>query len=91
MIEAIGSGLELRPLLTRILEVACELTGAPYGSIGLYEEREDVLVTAAIHGLPAAELGTRMRPGVGIAGQVLRTRGPVCIERYGDLPEPIWP
>jgi signal transduction histidine kinase len=91
VIESIGSGLALRPLLTRILDLACELIGAPYGSIGLYDEADDVIETTAIHGLPEQELGVRLAPGVGLAGRVLLTRQPVLMARYGDLPQVVWP
>jgi signal transduction histidine kinase len=90
VIEAIGSSLEFRALLTRILVLACDLIGAPYGSIGLYDEDDDTIETAATHGLPDPELGARMRPGVGLAGQVLLTRRPVVLDRYGDVPHVMW-
>jgi len=91
VIEEISSELELRPLLTRIVRLACELLGAGDGSIGLYDEGRNVIRIEAIYRMPDSEMGAEMAPGVGLAGQVLLTREPVVLEHYGEVPSPTLP
>jgi signal transduction histidine kinase len=93
VIESISGELALEPLLTRIVESAVELIGARTGAIGLVVEQADgpVVRTAAIYNMPAHELGAEMRPGIGVAGAVLRDQRPIRIERYGDLEHPTLP
>lgn len=91
VIEEISSELELRPLLTNIVHHACDLMEALDGSIGLYDESHDLFRTEAVFRMPPEELGSEMRPGVGLAGEVLRQRRPVILARYGSLADPPLP
>ena len=91
IIESIGAELDLHSLLTRIIRLACELLDAEDGAMGLYDEARGVIRTAAIFQMPEEELGAEMPPGVGLAGQVLATRAPVVLERYGMVPHPMRP
>lgn len=85
IIETISSELELGELLTRVLRLGCELVGADDGAICLYQGATRTVKTAAIHNLPAAELGAELGSGMGLAGHVLASgRSIHC--RYGDLP-----
>lgn len=85
IIETISSELELSELLTRVLRLGCELVGADDGAISLYQGATRSVKTAAIHNLPAIELGAELAAGMGLAGRVLATgRSIHC--RYGDLP-----
>ena len=88
VIEEISSELELRPLLTRIVEHACKLLGADDGAIGLYDRQRDVIRTEAAYRMPPDEVGTEVRAGVGLAGLVLERGEPVVLARYGDAPQP---
>ncbi len=91
VIESISGELALRPLLTRIVRRACALIGADHGSIGLYDEAQDLIRIAAIHRMPRSELGAELGPGDGLAGLVLKTRKPVLLDRYGKVPNPVRP
>ncbi len=86
MIEVISGELELRPLLTKIVQKACELLRADRGSIGLAAPDGDLVRIEAVYKMPAGELGSTARPGEGLAGTVLKTRLPVLFGRYGDAP-----
>gem|GEM_PF-3342181 len=88
MIEVISGELELRPLLTMIVQKACELLHADRGSIGLVDLREDFVRIEAVYRMPKEELGSVSHPGEGLAGAVYRDRAPVLIERYGDMTTP---
>ncbi|MEJ7810676.1 MAG: GAF domain-containing protein [Gemmatimonadaceae bacterium] len=88
LIETIGGETELRPLLTRILERACQLIGADDGAIGLVSEAGDAVRTEAIYRMPPGKLGAQMPLGAGLAGRVLETQGVVRVRRYRDLPAP---
>ena len=85
VIESISSELHLRPLLTRIVRHACELIGADNGTIGLVDERRDLVRTEAIWRMPESELGAEMPRGVGLAGRVLATGAPLIVARYGEI------
>ncbi len=86
IIESISSELELRPLLTQIVRHACELLGAFDGGIGLYDPKRGVIRMEAIHNMPEDELGSEFGPGLGLAGQVLETRGVVIFQSYQQVP-----
>ena len=88
MIEVISGELELRPLLTKIVQKACELLHADRGSIGLVDPKTDIVRIEAVYKMPPKEFGAVAKPGEGLAGKVYRERKPVLIERYGDLPAP---
>jgi GAF domain-containing protein len=93
VVEAVGSGLALEPLLSRIVSSGVELIGARHGSIGLCVETRDgpVMRTAAIHNMPAHELGAENGPGVGMAGRILLDPRPFWVDRYGALDNPTVP
>ncbi len=90
VIEVISSELELRPLLTTIVRHACELLHADRGSIGLVITDKNLIRTEAVYRMPENELGLEMPLGVGIAGQVLQTKEPIILNRYGDVSKPIY-
>lgn len=89
MIEVISGELELRPLLTIIVQKACELLHADRGSIGLVDESEHAVRIEAVYKMPPEEFGSTARPGEGLAGKVYEDRKPVLIERYGGLSSPL--
>ncbi len=91
IIESISSELELRPLLTSIVQHACELLAADRGTIGLVDDARQVIRTEAVYRMPANELGAEMGVGVGLAGQVLATQEPLILNHYGDLENPTQP
>jgi hypothetical protein len=91
LIDSMGREADLAPLLTRLLDVACELIGADHGAIGLVDPARHVVRTAAVRNMPPNELGAEMGPGVGLAGQVLATGDTVYARRYGDLANPTQP
>ena len=86
-----GREADLAPLLTRLMDVACELIGADHGAIGLVDPARRIVRTAAVRNMPPNELGAEMEPGVGLAGQVLATGATVYARRYGDLAHPTQP
>ena len=90
IVEQISGELDLDELLARIVHEACALIGADDGAIGLRDPERDVIRIAAVHNLPARELGSEIRAGQGLAGAVLKYGGPV-ICRYGDLPDILVP
>src|SRR5581483_2018329 len=79
VIESISSELELRPLLTRIVQNACELLDAENGTIGLVDEERQVVCTEAAYNMPLGEIGAASPPGVGIFGQVYLTHQPIVM------------
>ena len=85
MIEVISGELDLRVLLTKIVQKACELLRADRGSIGLVNAKENTVRIEAVYKMPPEELGSISRPGEGVAGAVLRDQAPVLIGRYGDM------
>ena len=91
VVESISSELHLRPLLTRIVRHACDLIGADNGTIGLVDEKRDLVRTEAAWNMPESELGAEMPRGVGLAGKVLATGEPLILGRYGDIDGPTQP
>ena len=76
--------LRLVPLLRRLIQASCRLTGAVGGSISL-------VGSDRAHYTKAAERGTSCRLGQifpldeGVTGLVVRERRPVVLERYRDI------
>lgn len=91
IIESISSELELRPLLTRIVQHACELLEADRGTIGLVDEERQLVRTEAVYKMPPSELGAEMPRDVGLAGKVLASQEPLILNRYGELDDPLQP
>jgi signal transduction histidine kinase len=91
IVESISSELHLRPLLTQIVRHACTLIGADNGTIGLVDERRDLVRTEATWNMPESELGAEMPRGVGLAGTVLATGQSVVLGRYGEVENPTQP
>jgi len=89
----ISSGLELEPLLSKILDSAVTLIQATHGTIGLVVQRKDgsVIRTVAVYNMPEDELGAEMSAGVGLAGTVLRNGRAIRLNRYGELDQPTLP
>ncbi|MEO1135435.1 MAG: GAF domain-containing sensor histidine kinase [Pseudomonadota bacterium] len=88
MIEVISGELELRPLLTVIVQKACELLHAERGSIGLVEADPGRVRIEAVYCMPDEELGSVSNPNEGLAGRVYATCAPVLLDRYGSLDSP---
>lgn len=88
VIEAIGSGLDLRSLLTRIAEIACRLLEADNGAIGLVDEEAGVVRMAAAWRMPEDEIGSEARRGQGLSGRVMASGQPVIYNRYADVTDP---
>jgi GAF domain-containing protein len=91
LIEAISSELALRPLLSRLVRAACGALHAEHGAIGLFDEEAACVEIAAVHGLPSADVGQRLPPGVGLGGSVLLHRRSLVYERYEAVPGFRWP
>ncbi|MFC2952275.1 GAF domain-containing protein [Marinicaulis aureus] len=88
MIEVISGELELRPLLTIIVQKACELLRAERGSIGLVVPEEGIVRIEAVYRMPPEELGSISSPDEGLAGSVYARCAPVLLETYGSLERP---
>lgn len=93
VIVSISSGLTLEPLLSKILDGAVALMRATHGTIGLVVDLMDgqVIRTVATYNMPPEEFGAEMRPGVGLAGCVLKDGQTIRLGRYGDLEYPTLP
>lgn len=85
MIEVISGELELRPLLTIIVQKACELLHAERGSIGLVVPDEHIVRIEAVYRMPPQELGSVSAPNEGLAGSVYARGAPVLLDAYGSL------
>jgi signal transduction histidine kinase len=89
VVAFISSELDLASLLERVAASAVELLDATGGGISLIDESGGARIRA-VYNLPAELVGTLIRPGHGITGQVLATRAPVIVADYvSDLPRPL--
>ncbi len=91
VVESISSELDLEALLERIIASAVSLLGAHAGAIGLVGADADApRRLVATHNLEAEGLATRGIPArAGLMGEVLARRGPVIVERYEDVTQPL--
>ncbi|MBS1721489.1 MAG: GAF domain-containing sensor histidine kinase [Armatimonadetes bacterium] len=84
-IESALEEIELRPLLSKILQSACHLLGADDGGVGLVAQNPRRIVMEAVHNLPESEIGSAWLPGEGIAGRVLQGGKTFVCNRYGEI------
>jgi signal transduction histidine kinase len=76
---AIASGLELDAILTRLVELACELTDAQYGAMGVLDETGNRLaefITKGVDGVTRAAIGPEPT-GQGILGVLITDARPL--------------
>jgi len=72
VVASISSELDLDSLLGRVVGSAVELLDADSGVISLID-RQGAARIRAVHNLPKCAVGSVLRPGEGISGQVLAT------------------
>lgn len=87
-VVAIGSDLDLRGVLSRIVEAACRLTGADYGILGIVDEEGAFIdmVPSALAAEKFDEIG-QLPQGHGLLGLVPRERHSVRVAHVVDHPE----
>jgi signal transduction histidine kinase len=88
-VASISAELDLDTLLGRVIANAVGLVDADRGLISLVESDGTARIHA-VHNLPANLVGHAVRPGEGMSGQVLLTRGPVLVTNYAtDVRQPL--
>jgi PAS domain S-box-containing protein len=79
---ALMNRLELTGLLETIVTRAGGLLGTAHGSICLIEPDEKEIVVNVAVGYSRRYIGSRLKPGEGVAGRVWQTGEPLVIEDY---------
>src|SRR5258708_357031 len=77
----LSSGLALEETLKRVAAHAVNLLKANCAAVFL-NRPDGELELSAVYPAPDTELGTRIRQGQGIAGQVAETRQPIIVDDY---------
>lgn len=80
---AVGSGLELSEVLTRIVRSACNLVGAHYGALGVLRPDGAGLMEFVTEGMTAQEVARLGAPpfGHGVLGLLIREPRPFDCQR----------
>ncbi|MFN8454849.1 MAG: GAF domain-containing sensor histidine kinase [Anaerolineae bacterium] len=76
------SRLESQRVLEAILEQATQLLNAQGSALCILYPGEDKLENIAVHNLPLEFQGVTLRPGEGVAGQVVATGQPLIVNDY---------
>jgi signal transduction histidine kinase len=87
-VVAVGSGLDLRGTLSRIVVAACELVNAQYGALGVLRRDGTALSDFITHGI-SDEQRAAIGPiphGHGILGLLIREPNPVRLRDIGSDP-----
>ena len=81
-VVAVGSGLDLRGTLSRIVVAACELVSARYGALGVLRRDGTALADFVTHGVSDEERAAigPIPHGLGILGLLIREPHPVRLE-----------
>jgi diguanylate cyclase (GGDEF)-like protein len=79
--RALNGSLDVDRTLARIGEEAVKILNADNAAVLLGDEREG-LTFLSIYGLPSELLGSRLAPGVGLAGQVIQRGEPMLTNDY---------
>lgn len=90
-VESISSELKIDALLKQVLANAVALLGAHAGAISLVGETPDApRKFVATHNLDIHDLERRDIPAsVGLMGAIMAKRGPVIVERYAGVEQPL--
>lgn len=96
---AIGSDLDLRGVLRRIVETSCRLTGAEYGVLGTVDpshpfepdDEQGAFIDLITHGVSEEEIARigAMPAGHGLLGAVPEQRRPIRVEHLTDHPDSV--
>ncbi|MBE0448098.1 MAG: GAF domain-containing protein [Actinobacteria bacterium] len=78
----ITSRLDLRDILTRVVENAVEIVGGDTGAIGFYDEREEAITYPYVYNVPRSLEKVIIAKGGGLAGYVIENKKPVIVENY---------
>lgn len=84
----LSSTLDLQNLLGRIMRAAVEMIGTEAGSLFLVDDNTGELVFRVVEGGAQNLVGTRLLPGIGIAGQVVEGREPAIVNNV--LQDQLW-
>ena len=84
--QTLGSTLNLRSSLSRVLEILQESHGTLSGSVALKDEAAGDLAVEAASGAGAAARHARYRLGEGITGRVVQSGRPVVVPRVSREP-----
>ena len=86
---AVGSGLELSEVLTRIVRSACNLVGAHYGALGVLRPDGAGLMEFVTEGMTAQEVARLGAPpfGHGVLGLLIREPRPLRLSAISDHPQ----
>ncbi len=79
---AITAQLGLDELLLNVVEQGCRLLDVRAGGVYLVDETRGNLQLVVSHGYASDYTGTRMAPGEGLAGRVLRSGEPLVVDDY---------
>ncbi|WP_229075573.1 GAF domain-containing sensor histidine kinase [Actinoplanes sp. DH11] len=88
-VVGIGTDLDLRSTLQRIVEAACALAGAKYGALGVLSPGHDSLSDFVTHGIPAeahARIGD-LPHGRGVLGVLITDPQPVRLPDITQHPD----
>ena len=89
--EQITSELELERVLTKVIQIAEELTGADGGGIALFDQESESVRYPHLHNLPQELADVSFSREEGVAGEVMRTGQPVNVDDYQTYPSAIAP
>ncbi|MBN1811519.1 MAG: GAF domain-containing sensor histidine kinase [Anaerolineae bacterium] len=87
--EQITSELELDRVLTKVIQVAEELTGAGGGGIALFDRERENIRYPYLHNLPQELAEVSFSREEGVAGEVMSTGSPVIVGDYQTYPSVI--
>jgi PAS domain S-box-containing protein len=88
-IEDISHQLDLRPLLETLTARAAQLIGGFSGTIILVDPETGERRIEAAYNVPGMEIGVTLAPGMGISVQVIAHGGPVILDDYETMTNPV--
>lgn len=89
VVESISSELDLSSLLDKVVVHAVELLGADGGTVSLLNAATGLARLKSVYGLGSELIDFELPAGTGLVGRVVEQRGPVVVDRYADLPQPM--
>jgi diguanylate cyclase (GGDEF)-like protein len=78
----IGSQLEIKELLSSIVEHGCQLLDVPVGALYLVDTENNLLELNVAFGLSQENTNLKLKPGEGLSGKIWLSGEPLIVEDY---------
>ncbi len=89
LIKDISSKLDLKELLSSVVKIATQASGADAGAIAIYDEQRQIITYPYFYNMPDNLIKVIVPKGGGLAGYTMQERRPIILEDYPAHPKAV--